>query len=206
MPSSGKIDAGGRGSSGPAYRQLYERLRQSILSGQLGAGARLPASRHLASEAGLSRNTVLAAFGQLRAEGYLEGRRGSGTFVANVLPEQMLSPGGKLESAPAMRAKPPRLSERGRRMREAPRMPLPSISGAAAHSTPFQIGLPALREFPSEVWSRLYTARLRNSARDLMRYDDAAGYRPLRESIASYVASARGIRCTAEQVVVVTES
>lgn len=193
-------------SAAPAYRQLYEQIRRSILTGQLQAGAQLPASRHLASETGLSRNTVLAAFDQLRAEGYLEGRRGSGTYVANVLPEQMLSARRNVASPTITRAKTVNVSNRGRRMMNVPRMPLPSVTGAAARQTAFQIGLPALDEFPSELWAKLYMTRMRQSARDLMRYDDAAGYRPLREAIASYVATSRGIRCTAEQVVIVTGS
>ena len=193
-------------AAGPAYRRLYERIREAILSGQLTAGARLPASRQLAAESGVSRNTVLAAFDQLNAEGYLEARRGSGTYVARVLPEQMISPGRAVKSSAQSRATPRGLSERGQRIAGTDRMPLPAITGASSHSTAFQIGLPGLDEFPSELWARLYAARMRQSARDLMRYDDAAGYRPLREAIAAYIATARGIRCTADQVVVVSGS
>jgi len=70
----------------PLYRHLYEHLRASILGGQVSAGSRLPSTRALAAEMGISRNTVLAAFEQLHAEGYLEGRLGSGTYVARKLP------------------------------------------------------------------------------------------------------------------------
>ncbi|MGQ0575537.1 MAG: MocR-like pyridoxine biosynthesis transcription factor PdxR [Pseudonocardia sp.] len=190
----------------PAYRQLYERIREAILSGQLQAGARLPATRPLAAEAGVSRNTVLAAFDQLAAEGYVEARRGSGTYVARLLPEQMFSPARAVRTGPTSGARPSGLSRRGRSMADAPRMPLPAITGVSARATAFQIGLPALDEFPVELWTRAYTARLRRSTRDLMRYDDAAGYRPLREAIATHVATSRGIRCTADQVVVVAGS
>lgn len=192
--------------TGPAYRQLYEQLRESILAGQLKAGTQLPASRQLAAETGLSRNTVLAAFDQLRAEGYLESRRGSGTYVANVLPEQMLSPRRVAGAPVTARTTPSLLSERGQRITQAPRMPLPAVTGVSARSTAFQIGLPALEEFPAALWARLYNARVRQSARELMRYDDAAGYRPLREAIATYIATSRGVQCTASQVVVVSGS
>lgn len=191
---------------GPAYRRLYEQIRSGILAGQLAPGTRLPTSRSLALDAGVSRNTVLAAFDQLRAEGYLEGRRGSGTYVSRVLPEQMLSPAHIDTPQSHTRANPSHLSERGRRIVETARMPMPGVNGAQADSTAFQLGLPALEAFPIEAWSRLYSARFRDSARELMRYNDAAGYRPLREAIASYIATARGIQCTAEQVIVVAGS
>ena len=98
------------------------------------------------------------------------------------------------------------MSGRGLDIAGTARMPLPAITGASARSTAFQIGLPGLDEFPSELWTRLYSARIRGSARDLMRYDDAAGYRPLREAIAAYVATARGVRCTVDQVIVTSGS
>src|SRR5438270_11437860 len=79
----------------PLYRHLYEHLRASILGGQVSAGARLPSTRALAAQMGISRNTVLAAFEQLHAEGYLEGRLGSGTYVARTLPEELLAAGSQ---------------------------------------------------------------------------------------------------------------
>src|SRR5215472_15685120 len=74
----------------PLFRQLYESIRRPILAGQLGAGVRLPATRMLASELGVSRNTVVGAFEQLLAEGYVVGRLGSGTYVAPTLPDDLL--------------------------------------------------------------------------------------------------------------------
>ncbi|TCK22098.1 PLP-dependent aminotransferase family protein [Pseudonocardia endophytica] len=196
------------GPSGvPAYKALYEQLRTSILTGQLAAGARLPPTRHLATETGLSRNTVLAAFEQLRAEGYIAGRQGSGTYVAHVLPEQLLTTGPGTPATTASSASPAaRLSARGERLIRARRLPLPSVLGRAPHGTAFLVGLPALDAFPFETWTKLYTTRIRRSGPQLMRYDDAAGYRPLREAIATYISTARGIRCTADQVIVTTGS
>lgn len=194
------------GTDRPAYRQLYERIREAILGGQLKPGARLPASRQMAAEAGVSRNTVLAAFEQLHAEGYLEARRGSGTYVARVLPEEMLTADQAIRADVAGAPTPGGLSRRGCAIAESARMPLPAVTGVPARVTAFQIGLPALDEFPVEVWTRAYAACMRRSARELMRYDDAAGYRPLREAIATHVATSRGIRCTADQVVVVSGS
>src|SRR4051794_22906551 len=76
------------GSAMPFYRQLYEEMRTAILSGRLRAGTRLPSTRALASELGVSRTTVVNAFEQLIDEGYLEGKVGAGTYVAQVLPEE----------------------------------------------------------------------------------------------------------------------
>lgn len=191
----------------PAYMALYERLRSSILAGQLAAGTRLPPSRTMAAETGLSRNTVLAAFEQLEAEGYITGRRGAGTYVAALLPEQMLS--ATAGSRPRTGGRPggvATLSARGRRLTQIRRMPLPAVLGRAPRGTAFLLGLPALDRFPFETWAKLYSERLRRSAGRLMTYDDPAGYRPLREAIAAHVGTTRGIRCSAEQVVVTSGS
>src|SRR5262245_65767333 len=74
----------------PLFRQVYDGLRVAILAGRLNPGTRLPASRGLARELGVSRNTVLNAYEQLLAEGYLEGRLGSGTYVPHALPDELL--------------------------------------------------------------------------------------------------------------------
>src|SRR5690606_21823112 len=131
-----------------------------------------------------------------------------GTFVARVVPEQTLT---ARRPAPrpkprTTRAHPHRLSRRGRAIAATQRMPLPAVTAGDRRSTAFQIGLPALEHFPHATWARLTASRLRRSARALMRYDDPAGYRPLRESIANHVAVSRGIHCAAEQVIVVSGS
>ncbi|PQP17263.1 PLP-dependent aminotransferase family protein [Rhodococcus opacus] len=203
-PASNTPD--GPDAPAPAYRRLYEQLRAGILSGQLKAGSPLPASRRLAAEVGVSRNTVLAAFEQLDAEGYLDRRPGSGTYVADVLPEQMLTINHAPWTGSGSDDGSGRLSHRGRAIADTRRMPLPEATGVSAEATAFQIGLPALDSFPAELWARMYGARLRQSTRDLMRYNDPRGYRPLREAIASYIGPARGIRCTADQVVIVSGS
>ena len=74
----------------PLYRWLYEELRARILAGQLRPGMRLPATRDLAVQYGLSRPTIVTAFEQLRSEGYVEGRVGSGTYVSQTLPDELL--------------------------------------------------------------------------------------------------------------------
>jgi len=94
-------------SSVALHRQLYDLLRKTILERRLRAGARLPSTRSLARELGVSRNTVINAFEQLLAEGYLEGKKGSGTFVAGSLPDDLLR----------VRANAARTKGRPRRMR-----------------------------------------------------------------------------------------
>src|SRR5439155_16847627 len=104
----------------PMFRQLYDAIRRAILAGQLGAGVRVPPTRMLAAELGVSRNTILNAFDQLLAEGYLVGRLGSGTYIAPTLPEDLLQ--AHVQPPPVRR--PPRkgrlLSRRGATLAAAP--------------------------------------------------------------------------------------
>src|ERR1700730_5762256 len=79
-----------QGAATPAYRALYTALRAEILEGRLCSGARLPATRDLARQYGLSRGTIVNAFDQLKSEGYVEGSVGSGTYVSKILPDELL--------------------------------------------------------------------------------------------------------------------
>jgi GntR family transcriptional regulator/MocR family aminotransferase len=182
----------------PLHRQLYEGLREAILSGRLRPGARLPSTRTLAEDLGASRNTVLAAFGQLLAEGYVEGRVGAGTTVASTLPETLLRahPEARRAERPGRR---PRLSRRGALIGTRAAV----VRGAPA-ARPFRPGLPGLEFFPLELWARLVARRWRRVPRQLLDYGDPAGHAPLREAIAAYLREARAVRCEAEQVIVVT--
>src|SRR5918999_5995698 len=84
-----------RSSSAPASQWLSSALRTEILEGRLRPGARLPATRDLARQYGLSRGTIVSAFDQLKSEGYIEGSVGSGTFVNQTLPDELLQVGNK---------------------------------------------------------------------------------------------------------------
>ncbi|HYG82269.1 MAG TPA: PLP-dependent aminotransferase family protein, partial [Pyrinomonadaceae bacterium] len=189
-------------SSAPIYRQIYEGLRSAILSGQFGAQAALPSTRALAAQLGVSRLTVVSAYEQLLAEGYVEGKVGSGTYVASSLPEELLQirDNDSQQPAAASQMKGQKLPRRVPRLVAAttPRLRVPE----ARHSCAFQHGMPAVDEFPFSVWSRLASRRLRNPPRDLLGYGDAAGYRPLREAVAAYLRSARAVRCDADQVII----
>src|SRR5579863_4703155 len=106
-----------RDANTPAYRWLYATLRAEILDGRLRAGARLPATRDLADQYGLSRGTIVSAFEQLKSEGYLQGSVGSGTYVNQVLPDQLLHVGRHAVAPPPARSPGPRhLSAFGRRV------------------------------------------------------------------------------------------
>ena len=180
------------------YRQLYEKLRNSILDGRLQPGAKLPSTRTLAGDLAVARNTVMGAYEQLLAEGYLEGEAGSGTYVARALPDKILHAPAVKRDAPPKRTVS-RLSQRGYALTSNPQ--------GARHEGPpraFRPGIPALREFPFSVWNRLLIKHWRGEPIDLLPYSTPAGYRPLREAIAQYVAAARAVKCDAEQIVIVS--
>lgn len=194
-----------RSVSVPLYRQVYRGLQETILSGRLLPGTRLPPTRTLADALGVSRNTVVSAFEQLGAEGYLEARVGAGTFVTRALPDELMRVRGlSARKREVTRPSPSRstdaLSDRGRtiaqlalsRLRDSERM------------RAFRPGIPALDAFPIDVWSRLVNRRWRSTPPDALTYGTAGGYAPLREEIARYLRTARGVRCTATQVIIVS--
>jgi GntR family transcriptional regulator/MocR family aminotransferase len=180
------------------YRQLYEQLRSAILAGRLQPGAKLPSTRALAEGLAVARNTVMGAYEQLLAEGYLEGETGSGTYVARALPDKILR-APAVERTPASSRSVAHLSRRGQALAANPigirhEEPL----------RPFRPGVPAVHEFPFDVWNRLLMKHWRQQPFKLLPYSTPAGYRPLREAIAEYVTAARAVRCNAEQVVIVS--
>lgn len=187
----------------PLYQQLYEHLRVAILAGQLKHGTKLPSSRALADELGVSRNTILSAYDQLTAEGYLQSIEGKGTFVAHSLPETVLTASPRRTGTQA-RPRTHRLSERAEALLATPPMPHPSNEARRVRA--FRSGLPALDAFPYERWAKLVSRHAHRLQPDHMTYQDRAGYRPLREAIANYVNVARQVHCTADQVVIVSGS
>lgn len=186
----------------PMYRQLYNALRQAILAGRLRAGQRLPATRVFASQLGVSRNTVLLAFDHLLAEGYLNGKTGSGTYVTDVLPEALLHARQSRSTKEQTIGKARRISQRGQVMAGA----RVSSTSVPEEIQPFQPGLPALNDFPHDLWARIVARQLRILPRQVFGYGDPAGYRPLRAAIAAYLRTARAVRCETEQVIIVNGS
>lgn len=168
-------------------RQLYEALRTAILSGRLGPGERLPASRDLARRLDVGRNTVLAVFERLAAEGFIEARGAAGTRVARLDPALLQ----RVQQAPGGR-----LSGRGR--------VLAAIERGSPSNGAFVPGLPALDLFPGEVWARLLGRRLRQGKAALLGFEHSSGWPPLKEAIARQIAASRGIVVEPERILVTT--
>lgn len=186
----------------PLYRQIYEALRKAILGGDFASKMRLPSTRSLAQNLGVSRITVINAYEQLFAEGYLEGKIGAGTFVASELPENLLQTGElqKIKGAEKTVKKPQRLSDYGEKLHA--KNVQTARTQIRANDQPFQNGLTAIDKFPFEIWSRIAAKYYKNPPRKILGYGDAQGYFPLREAIAAHLKSARGVNCSAEQIVI----
>lgn len=186
----------------PLYRQIYEAIRKAILRGEFSSKMRLPSSRSLAQNLGVSRITIINAYEQLLAEGYLEGKTGAGTFVAAQMPDDLLQI-DKRKNLPPTQTKsyfPLRLSPFGERLKEKTVESL--RSNMQAKFQPFQNGLTAVDKFPFEIWSRIAARFHRNPPRSVLGYGDPCGFRPLREAVAAHLKSARGVSCTPEQVII----
>ena len=169
-------------------RQLYQALRERILDGRLGGGTRLPASRELAARLGISRNTVTRALDQLYAEGYVAGRVGDGTYVAELA-------GSRPSSSAAVT---PAASSPALQLLQRHHLPQPPSGAPRA----FRIGVPAFDLFPFDIWARLQARFWRKPAAARLGYGDPAGDLQLRELIAAYLRSSRGLACEAQQVLI----
>jgi GntR family transcriptional regulator/MocR family aminotransferase len=205
-------------------QQLYTRLRDDILARRLRPGERLPPSRTLAGQLAISRTTVVLVYDQLVAEGYAEARQGAGTFVSRQIPDEALaaarrprlvpvSPDRDDDGAPldpAEQSDAPGLSVWGGRMADVHRLVWGADGRVAERygALPFDFrpGRPDWDTFPRQVWGRLTARQVRERSEELASYGDPAGYRPLREAIAAHLGQTRGVRCSAEQVVVVNGS
>ena len=172
--------------------QLVRFFRKGVADGTLQPGIRLPASRVLAQELGLSRITVSGAYEQLAAEGFLEARRGAGTYVAARIAEQ--KPLSSASSTQQRQRAP--VSVRARRLAGVDSM---SMARAAWPLTP---GLPALDAFPYALWGRLEGRFWRRRPIPDLSYGDPQGFLPLREALAEYLGAARGVVCNAHQIII----
>jgi GntR family transcriptional regulator / MocR family aminotransferase len=187
-----------RAAGTPAYRWLYDALRSAILSGRLPARARLPSTRDLAEQYGLSRGTAIAAYAQLTSEGYVEGTVGSGTYVSAVLPDDLL------QAAPRSRAIDAQPPGAARRFSEFATRVVPFRPHELGPGCAFRPNAPALDQFPTELWGQLAARTIRRASAKLLLGGDPMGYPPLREAIADYLARSRGVNCRSEQVMIVS--
>ncbi|HXY50299.1 MAG TPA: PLP-dependent aminotransferase family protein [Terriglobales bacterium] len=188
-----------RQAAKPLHRQIYEGYRAAIIDGRLHPRQRVPSSRGLALELGVSRFPVLNAYAQLLAEGYLESRVGAGTVVSSSLPEQLTSC-APIEVRSATRRAGPRPVVR--RSFLPRRESSPWLLGWGA----FGVGQVAVDQFPLRVWSSLVARRSRSMGTESFHYGDQMGSMPLRETLASYLRTARSLHCEAEQVMITSGS
>ncbi|WP_438866796.1 PLP-dependent aminotransferase family protein [Pseudomonas sp. L1(2025)] len=192
-------------------RQLYEALRQRVLDGRLVSGTRLPATRDLAAALAISRNSVVRAYDQLYAEGFIESRVGDGTYVAQLPTVKKLSTkvstGFSTGLSPALSTKwadlPQDLDSEvihsaGLTRVKNNHLAHPPVGPPRA----FRVGVPAFDLFPFEIWAKLNGAFWRKPNLELLCYGDPAGDDRLRGLIAAYLRSSRGMQCTAEQIVI----
>lgn len=173
-------------------RALHAQLRDGIVQGRLHAGLLLPSTRVLAREYGVSRNTAVAAYDLLAAEGYVTTRAGGGTFVAAVAPRRIERP-----SRTTAHGGDARLNRYWRdRSAATPPSPLPGIE------FDFALGLPDKGMFPFDIWRRLSARSLRALSRTPAAYAEAQGHASLREAASAHAAYARAVSCAAEDLVI----
>jgi GntR family transcriptional regulator/MocR family aminotransferase len=166
----------------PLIRQVYDQIRQQILHGELHAGDRLPSTRELAEDLHVSRNVILEAYDQLLAEGYIESRRGSGTYVAE---------GASFAFADAKTQQPAAVS-------------LTSSAQKNNDIINFRSGLPALDHFPRKLWSHLTQQIYQQADASLFGYDSPEGRLELRQALSRYLLRTRGVRCSLDQLLITT--
>ena len=182
-----------RATDAPLFHQIYQRLRSAILSGTLRPGTKLPSTRELAAQLGVSRPTVVSAFEQLLAEGYASGKKGAGTYIASDLPE-------------------PFDAIHGRKKR-----PVSAATAAAPGSCklgdfvdvttqnderPFNLGRTLVDARTAELWRKLSARTLRSFGRHHLGYGDPQGMFELRKSVCDYLRAARAVRCEPDQVMI----
>lgn len=184
--------------SEPIGKQLRDHLRQTILADRIAAGTKMPASRTYASDLGLSRNTVTAAYEQLIAEGYLVSRPGSGTYVA----ERPGKTDPRARATSDARSSLPELAPWGRRLLNEVPDALLRRSSPRNLRWDFRYGEPDYSDLPRITWNRQLNRTARSLSGRRLGYASRAGLEPLRASLAAYLSRSRGVRCTPEQVVI----
>ena len=189
-----------RSSGVPIFRQIHDGLRRAILDGRLRPGQRIPSTRGLAADLGVSRLPVLSAYEQLLHEGYLVGRTGSGTFVSRNIPDHLL------RSPAVRRAASVPVGRAATRPRERAVPNQPSPTSWSLPIIPFQVGLPALDLFPHAAWAKLVARQVRAETPEQLAYSDPAGVRALRVAIAEHLRASRAVRCVADQILIVPGS
>jgi GntR family transcriptional regulator / MocR family aminotransferase len=184
---------------GPLHRRVYLALKAKIRAGDLGSASRVPSTRALARDLGVSRNTVMLAYEQLAAEGYLVSRHRGATSVAAVAPPRATP--APVRAAPP---RPARVSAYARRLTARLDLAPPRPAGPRpVLRYDFRYGRPAVDEFPREIWRRLLAAHARRASTDALGYGSPAGSGALRAALSEYLGRARGVVADPERIVVV---
>ncbi|VUD47826.1 HTH-type transcriptional regulatory protein GabR [Thalassocella blandensis] len=182
--------------SQPLQQQLYVALTRLILEAQLEAGVHMPSSRRLAEDMQVSRNTVVAVYEQMKAEGFLVAEPGRGFFVSpSIRSEERRSWSAHNQSIVSCEA-----GQKGADGKQTAKKSLRASASLNEGNLPFTPGLPDLQAFPIKQWNRI--AHHHESRLSLLGYDNIQGYTPLCEAIADYVRTSRGVRCNADQVII----
>jgi GntR family transcriptional regulator/MocR family aminotransferase len=190
-----------RAAAEPLHQQLYRQIRDELISGSFNhSSSRLPSSRALAADLGISRFTVDLAFSKLHGEGYLQSRIGSGTFVVQPLPETFLS--ARTTKAEPRRERPSRLSHRVRNIPDHRVGKQFDFGIAGPPGVSFVPAVAALDEFPIEIWERLRAQVLARKGAHLLQYASSRGDSELRKAIATYLCDYRGARCHPDQIII----
>src|SRR5215475_7185955 len=190
-----------RTSDEPLHEQLYRQVRDELVSATFNNNSsRLPSSRELATDLKVSRFTVNVAFSRLHSEGYLQSRIGSGTFVAEQLPESFLS--AQTAGQEPRTERPPRLSERVRNIPDQRAGKQFDFGIAGPPGVTFVPAVAALDEFPIEIWERLRTEVLAKRGAHLLQYASSRGDPDLRKALATYLCDHRGARCDPDQIII----
>ena len=180
-----------RAADVPVFRQIYQQLRSAILSRALRPATKLPSTRELATQLGVSRSAVVSAFEQLLAEGYTFGKKGAGTYIAFDLPEPFGVHGRKKQTTSVAKT-------------VAFFQDLGGFVDVTAQSDerPFNLGRTLVDARTAELWRKLSARTLRSFGRHHLGYGDPHGMPELRNSVCDYLQAARGVRCEPEQVVI----
>ena len=190
-----------RAAAEPLHQQLYRQIRDELISGSFnGSSSRLPSSIALAADLGISRFTVDLAFSKLHDDGYLQSRIGSGTFVADSLPETFLSP--RRPNTQQLVERPPRLSNRVRNIPDKRTGKQFDFGIAGAPGVSFVPAVAALDEFPIAIWERLRAQVLAKKGAHLLQYASSRGDPDLRKALATYLCDYRGARCHPDQIII----
>ncbi|MEJ8685800.1 PLP-dependent aminotransferase family protein, partial [Klebsiella pneumoniae] len=176
------------------HKRLYNALRRAILDGSLAPQSRLPPSRDLAGELGVSRNTILTTYEQLLAEGYVVSRRGSGTFVAQTAPESSLTAKEERENN-SLAAPTAHLSRRGQHL-------LGQVSASPRQWGAFIPGVPDVNAFPHPLFSKIQARISRRPKPERLSYSCNGGSPELQQALVDYLRVSRGVHCQSDQILI----